>query len=145
MINWIKSFFEDKKVNVEHEEIIKPKLEIGGEGYTKELIATLKDVLSKYENYERIYFYGSRARGDNRPDSDYDFYIVFNEDADDIYDGLNFDNPRIRNEILGVLAEHGFNDFRIDLMMAKENRFQILAQENDSHVWQILNGKGRLV
>lgn len=29
----------------------------------------------------RVYLFGSRARGDNRPDSDYDFFVVPSDDC----------------------------------------------------------------
>ena len=35
-----------------------------------------------------LYLYGSRARGDHRPDSDYDVFVVLHERTRDAVDGL---------------------------------------------------------
>ena len=42
-------------------------------------LSTIKDVVAPIATrygVERMYLFGSRARGDNRPDSDYDFLIT---------------------------------------------------------------------
>ena len=40
----------------------------------QELRDTVAPLAARYD-VERVYLFGSRARGDNRPDSDYDFLI----------------------------------------------------------------------
>ena len=40
----------------------------------QELRAAVAPLAARY-GVERVYLFGSRARGDNRPDSDYDFLI----------------------------------------------------------------------
>lgn len=50
----------------------------------KETIVAIKDfVTSKYgPNLERIYLFGSRARGDAKPDSDWDVLVVLTDIPD---------------------------------------------------------------
>lgn len=40
----------------------------------------LCDALKKYDDFEGIYLYGSRIRGDAKEDSDLDVIILFNQD-----------------------------------------------------------------
>lgn len=47
------------------------------------IIDKIKQTLSeRYEDFKGIYFYGSRVRGDNNQDSDYDIVIVFDREID---------------------------------------------------------------
>lgn len=46
------------------------------EGYTSEELAEMVGVIAAEYGMLKVYLFGSRARGDNRPDSDYDFCIV---------------------------------------------------------------------
>jgi|WetSurMetagenome_2_1015567.scaffolds.fasta_scaffold478023_1 uncharacterized protein len=44
----------------------------------KNIIQELSDELrSKYDDFKGIYLFGSRARGDNKKESDYDFALIF--------------------------------------------------------------------
>ncbi len=51
-------------------------------GYTfEELCRIVKPIAESYR-MKRVYLFGSRARGDNREDSDYDFCVVTSDDCD---------------------------------------------------------------
>ena len=45
-----------------------------------ELKVIVGPIASRY-NVKRVYLFGSRARGDNGPDSDYDFFLVLDYDV----------------------------------------------------------------
>lgn len=44
-------------------------------------LSTIKSIVSSLGDYE-VYLFGSRARGDNSPDSDYDIIVVSKDDMD---------------------------------------------------------------
>ncbi len=46
------------------------------EGYTSEELAEMVGVIAAEYGMLKVYLFGSRARGDNRPDSDHDFCVV---------------------------------------------------------------------
>lgn len=47
------------------------------------IIETLiKEISSKFSDFEGLYFYGSRSLGESRYDSDYDMVFVFKNDYD---------------------------------------------------------------
>ena len=56
------------------------------------------EAASNFDNFEGIYFYGSRARGNNEPDSDFDFIILF-KDAYSINDEYKLAGIIIKLEI----------------------------------------------
>lgn len=45
-----------------------------------DVLQAIKDVVSTYPPYVKAYLFGSRARGDNRPDSDWDVLLLFDND-----------------------------------------------------------------
>jgi len=56
------------------------KYELHGSGYTvKEISEIVSPIASRY-NIKRMWLFGSRARGDNKPSSDYDFCIEADRD-----------------------------------------------------------------
>lgn len=55
--------------------------EIHGELSFEELCDVVKPIAKEYRML-RVYLFGSRARGDNRSDSDYDFCVVTSDDCD---------------------------------------------------------------
>lgn len=38
-----------------------------------------KELASNFDNFEGVYFYGSRVKGDYEPDSDFDFIVLFKD------------------------------------------------------------------
>ena len=66
----------DKKRDAINElvELVRPSLNVG----IDEIREIVAPIAQKYE-LEKMYLFGSRARGDNRPDSDYDFMVSFGE------------------------------------------------------------------
>ena len=46
-----------------------------------EVLSRIKKVVLQHEPSAKIYLYGSRARGDARPDSDWDLLILLNRDS----------------------------------------------------------------
>jgi uncharacterized protein (UPF0332 family)/predicted nucleotidyltransferase len=68
-----------------------------------EILSRIKQTVLERESTANIYLYGSRARGDAKPDSDWDLLILLNKEkitdelenniADQLYD-LEFDSPK---------------------------------------------------
>ena len=48
----------------------------------KELLSKIKNVIKEIEPESDIILYGSRARGEHKPDSDWDFLILLNGEVD---------------------------------------------------------------
>ena len=49
--------------------------------YTFEELCQIVGGIALTYGMKRVYLFGSRARGDNRPDSDYDFFVVPADDC----------------------------------------------------------------
>ena len=66
----------DKKRDAINElvELVKPSLNVG----IDDIRVIVFPIAQKYD-LENMYLFGSRARGDNRPDSDYDFMVSFGD------------------------------------------------------------------
>jgi predicted nucleotidyltransferase len=91
------------------------------------ILAKFRDALTEMygDRIERVVLYGSRARGDARPDSDYDV-AVFLRDMDDRFKEVD----RLTNVTTAILYETGefiealpysaasYNDPRMPLMYA---------------------------
>ena len=41
-----------------------------------------KIIKNKYDDFQGTYFFGSRLKGDNTPDSDYDIMLIFDREID---------------------------------------------------------------
>ena len=50
--------------------------------YTFEELRRIVEPIAKSYGMKQVYLFGSRARGDNREDSDYDFCVVTSDDCD---------------------------------------------------------------
>ena len=50
--------------------------------YTFEELCRIVGAIAAAYGMRRVYLFGSRARGDNREDSDYDFCVVTSDDCD---------------------------------------------------------------
>jgi len=75
----------------------------------EELINILK---AKFPDFRGIYFYGSRARGDNDEDSDYDLLFVFDRNID----------WRFKSLVRGIVLEYMVkNDLLIDSIICSQN------------------------
>ncbi|MBP8131069.1 MAG: nucleotidyltransferase domain-containing protein [Candidatus Hydrogenedentes bacterium] len=46
----------------------------------QELIQAVKAIVLRFDPNARVILYGSRARGDSQPDSDWDFLVLLNEE-----------------------------------------------------------------
>jgi len=74
----------------------------------------IKEIKKKYPQLEKVVLFGSRARGDNKynsdidlcvfaPASQYDAYLDFSMEVDDIYTHYSFDVlffPYLSNEVI---------------------------------------------
>jgi len=74
----------------------------------------IKEIKKKYPQLEKVVLFGSRARGDNKynsdidlcvfaPASQYDAYFDFSMEVDDIYTHYSFDVlffPHLSNEVI---------------------------------------------
>ena len=49
--------------------------------YTFEELRRIVEPIAESYGMKQVYLFGSRARGDNRPDSDYDFCVVTSDDC----------------------------------------------------------------
>ena len=50
--------------------------------YTIEELRRIVEPIAESYEMRQVYLFGSRARGDNREDSDYDFCVVTSDDCD---------------------------------------------------------------
>ena len=50
--------------------------------YTFEELRRIVEPIAESYGIKQVYLFGSRARGDNREDSDYDFCVVTSDDCD---------------------------------------------------------------
>lgn len=50
--------------------------------YTIEELRRIVEPIAESYGMRQVYLFGSRARGDNREDSDYDFCVVTSDDCD---------------------------------------------------------------
>jgi len=77
------------------------------------IINELKSLLSqKYKDFKGIYFYGSRVRGDNQADSDYDLMFVFDREVD----------QKLKEEIVHLLYSYELeSDIIIDCRVYSAN------------------------
>ncbi len=74
----------------------------------KELLNILKE---KFPDFKGLYFFGSRARGDNNAESDYDFLLVFDRHID----------WKFESTVRGVVCEFMINnDLLIDSIISSK-------------------------
>lgn len=75
--------------------------------------------ISDFENkIERVFLFGSRARGDERPDSDYDLLLVVTEDFS------RSDKDHLYDIVMDILLEAGR---LVSLKIFKHQEFQRLC------------------
>ncbi len=68
----------------------------------KEIINKIRSGIKKKDPLAEIFLYGSRARGDNRPDSDWDILVITPRDK------ITFDyESELRDPILDIELETG--------------------------------------
>lgn len=89
--------------------------------HTEDLVIRkfIKGIKGVQEKIKAIYLFGSRARGDERPDSDYDLLLVVRE---------NFslsDKDRFYDSVMDTLLETGR---LVSLKIRKEKEFQRLCK-----------------
>ena len=70
-----------------------------------------------------FYVFGSRARGDARPDSDLDVYVVFREGKENFWDLYVQISKALHNEL----------DYAFDILVSDERRFK----DRDRLKWSI--------
>ena len=79
-----------------------------------EVFEQIKNIIVDETNPQQIILFGSRARGDNRPDSDYDLLIVFAKPyevspglhpVDKIYRAFYKRKIRVSTDILAVTSD----------------------------------------
>ena len=75
-----------------------------------------------------LYLYGSRARGDHRPDSDYDVFVVLQERRRDTIDTLY-------DAVVDVVCESGS---LVSLKIVSREQFRRLAAEGNPLVANVL-------
>lgn len=77
----------------------------------------LKGIETEREKIKAIYLFGSRARGTERPDSDYDLFLVVTDDF------TLEDKSRLYDSVLEILLETGHV---VSLKIFKQSEFQRL-------------------
>ena len=93
----------------------------------KKFIQKLKDAKLK-EEIEKIYLFGSRAKGTERPDSDYDFLIV-----------TSSNNKEFRDKIYDLVVDMLLDAQRvISLKIFKKEEFEKLSQMQTPFMQNIL-------
>lgn len=83
-------------------------------------INEIKDRFLQAINPKQIYLFGSYARGDIHNDSDYDFYLVFEDNAGD---GIKLTQD-------AYYALRGFRSKPVDIVVGFESRFHERAKAN---------------
>lgn len=83
---------------------------------TENIISELKKVIKGHHpEFEGIYFYGSRMKGDSTTYSDYDFALVFNRNVD----------RKFRDKILEIVYELELKyDVLLDVKVYSSNDIQ---------------------
>ena len=72
----------------------------------EEVCSIVGPIAAKYD-VERIYLFGSRARGDNKEDSDYDFCVCLRQKKDPLLIcGLICDLESVLRKKVDVVGEH---------------------------------------
>lgn len=103
----------DKKRDAINElvELVKPSLNAG----IDEIRKIVAPIAQKHE-LENMYLFGSRARGDNRPDSDYDFMVSFGEQKKGLfaYCGLVDDLEEAFQAHVDVITNNAQDDSILD-------------------------------
>ena len=58
-----------------------------------DVLQAIKDIVHTYPSEVEAYLFGSRARGDNRPDSDWDVLLILNKDKVSFEDHSAYSYP----------------------------------------------------
>jgi predicted nucleotidyltransferase len=102
----------------------------------RDMIANLKEMIrpiAKKYGVESVYLFGSRARGDYRADSDFDFYIIVNDDAQNLVDLTAEAYKSIRS----------VRSRAVDIVIGTESRFE--SRKNKSGIENEVMNKGVLL
>lgn len=83
-------------------------------------INEIKERFLKAVNPKQIYLFGSYARGDAHSDSDYDFYLLFEDNAGD---GIKLTQD-------AYYALRGFRNKPVDIVVGFESRFNERVKAN---------------
>ena len=78
-------------------------------------INLLKDTILKSTDCEKIYLFGSRAYGNPNKDSDYDFWVVLNDNSANKYE--------ILENIYWNIAQSSINA-SVDVLASRKSRFE---------------------
>ena len=75
--------------------------------YTFEELCRIVGAIAAAYGMRRVYLFGSRARGDNKADSDYDFFVVPDDDGDNKADS-DYDFFVVPDDDCGMFRLAGF-------------------------------------
>ena len=92
------------------------------ESFLRRIVTVRGDVVG-------LYLYGSRARGDHRPDSDYDVFVVLGERTRPVIDALY-------DAVVDVVCETGS---LVSLKIVSRENFKRLMAEGNPLVSNVLN------
>lgn len=85
-----------------------------------------------------LYLFGSRAKGNQRSDSDHDFMVVFDSGSPASYEYSHPDNWKLTGDLKDQLAKKGFTD-RIDIFTNRKNKFDTAKHDKNSISYQCLH------
>lgn len=68
------------------------------DNYTKEVAASVKELVLQYDSSASVLLFGSRARGDASAESDWDFFVLTNETDTEKFAALLRTEIRLRVE-----------------------------------------------
>lgn len=94
---------------------------------------------TKYGSITAVYLYGSRAYGNYRPNSDHDFYFVYQTGYEC---GLDFKNPEFLEHIEELRNDAKFHfgcKVDIDVMGCSLKMFDEMKMDTDSHAGKANN------
>ncbi len=79
----------------------------------EQVLDSIKRSISKHFEIERMVLFGSRARGDHQPDSDWDVLVITNTDV-----------PFIERQALALKSLDRERDYSVDLLLYTPEEFQ---------------------
>lgn len=136
---------EGLRLEEDHSESSEPDRQIVNQPHTNLICEFIVNYLrNKYGSITKVYLYGSRAHGNYKPDSDHDFYFVYQTGYEC---GLDFKHPDFLKHITELRNDaktHFGCKVDIDVMGCSLETFDVMKLDTDCHAG-IANHHGHLL